>query len=147
MAYFNQIGKINYEGQDIDNFYFAYRIPQDYYRAGLFQPYFIQNGERVERIAEKVYGDASLYWLILVYNNIVDPYNELPMDNEELENMAALQAELEYGPSYTENQFAQVHDELFLINEAKRSIQLPLRETIARIQDNVDEFFRNQRNQ
>lgn len=147
MSYFDQIGKINFAGQDIDNFYFGYKIPEEYYRSGLFQPYFIRNGERIERIAQKIYGDDKLYWVILTYNKIVDPYNELPLDNEELENLTALQAQLDFGDGYTELQFAQTLEVLFEENEAKRSIQLPLRETVARIQEDVDAFFRLQREQ
>lgn len=147
MSYFNQIGKITYRGQKLDNFFFSYRIPSDYYRAGLFQPYFMQNGERIERVAEKFYGDDELYWIILVYNNIVDPINELPLDNEELENLAALQVIIDYGEGYTENEFAQTLDRLFLENEQKRAIEIPLKETVSKIQDNVDAFFRRQRNQ
>lgn len=147
MSYFNQIGKITFEGQPLDNFFFAYRIPEDYYKAGAFQHYFIRNGERIERVAQKAYGDDKLYWVILIYNNIVDPYNDLPLDNEELENKALLQAQLEHGDGYTENQYAQVLEALFLENEAKREIQLPLKETLSIILDDVDAFFRRQRQQ
>lgn len=46
----------------------------------VFLPYTIQEGERAEDIAYHYYGDANYAWLVYLANNIVDPYNEWPMD-------------------------------------------------------------------
>ncbi len=47
--------------------------------------YNIQDGETPETVAEKVYEDSGLYWLILQINNIVDPYTQWPLSNVSLE--------------------------------------------------------------
>jgi hypothetical protein len=42
---------------------------------GVFLTYNIKDGERPEHIAERIYGDPSFHWLILITNEIVDPYH------------------------------------------------------------------------
>ena len=37
--------------------------------------YDVKEGERPEHIADKIYGDPELHWLILFSNNIIDPQN------------------------------------------------------------------------
>ena len=41
----------------------------------VFIEYDIKDGERPEHIAERVYGDTAYHWLILLTNDIVDPYH------------------------------------------------------------------------
>jgi hypothetical protein len=47
--------------------------------------YIIEDGDRPEILAEKVYGDAQAHWIILYANNIYDPYYDWPMDNRTFE--------------------------------------------------------------
>ncbi len=47
--------------------------------------YIIQDGDRPEILAEKVYGDAQAHWVILYANNIYDPYYDWPMDDRTFE--------------------------------------------------------------
>jgi hypothetical protein len=42
---------------------------------GAFVEYDIKDGERPEHIAERVYGDPSFHWLVLMTNDIIDPYH------------------------------------------------------------------------
>lgn len=44
-----------------------------------FDEYDVQDGETPENLAFKLYGDAALHWLILHYNEIVDPRFEWPL--------------------------------------------------------------------
>jgi hypothetical protein len=46
----------------------------------VFLPYTIKEGERAEDIAYHYYGDTNYAWLVYLSNNIIDPYNEWPMD-------------------------------------------------------------------
>jgi hypothetical protein len=46
--------------------------------------YEIQSGEQPEDVAYKVYGDAKLYWTVLLINEIIDPYNGWYMSDEVL---------------------------------------------------------------
>ena len=41
-----------------------------------FMYYDVQDGETPEMIAEKIYGSPYWYWLILLYNDITDTFNE-----------------------------------------------------------------------
>lgn len=45
----------------------------------LFDTYDVKEGETPEIIAHKLYGDASLHWIVLLMNNITDRYHEWPM--------------------------------------------------------------------
>jgi hypothetical protein len=47
--------------------------------------YSIKDGERPEHIAERVYGDPGYHWLILLTNNIIDPYHGWYMSGSALE--------------------------------------------------------------
>lgn len=42
--------------------------------AGAFLEYDIKDGEKPEQIADRVYGDSSYAWVILLTNDIIDPY-------------------------------------------------------------------------
>ena len=41
----------------------------------LFLTYNIKDGERPEHIAERVYGNPNLHWIVLLTNTIIDPYH------------------------------------------------------------------------
>jgi hypothetical protein len=45
----------------------------------LYYEYSIQDGDTPEMIASKYYGDAELHWIVLIFNNIVDPFYDWPM--------------------------------------------------------------------
>jgi hypothetical protein len=40
----------------------------------VYYEYIVEDGERPDIIAEKYYGDSRVDWVILMYNQIVDPY-------------------------------------------------------------------------
>ena len=50
----------------------------------LFSKYDIKEGETPEMIAYKEYGDTDLHWVILLFNGIVNVYNEWPKSQREL---------------------------------------------------------------
>lgn len=51
-----------------------------------FEYYTIVEGERPDQIAEKLYGDAGLDWVILVSNNIINYYDQWPLTVNEFNN-------------------------------------------------------------
>ena len=51
------------------------------------EKYVLKAGERPEDIAYQLYGDAELHWVILLLNNIIDPYNEWYYTPEQVEAM------------------------------------------------------------
>ena len=52
----------------------------------VFYQYDIRDGETPEIIASKLYGDSGYHWIILLANDIVNPYYDWPMSYENLIN-------------------------------------------------------------
>ncbi len=50
----------------------------------VYYDYSVKDGERADTIAFKYYGDASLDWVVLVTNNIIDPEFEWPLSSTAL---------------------------------------------------------------
>lgn len=50
-----------------------------------FSDYSIIDGERPETLAYRVYGRADYHWIILLFNEIHDPFFSWPLSNDELE--------------------------------------------------------------
>lgn len=55
-------------------------------REGLYESYQIKDGERPDTLAHKFYGRSELHWVILLFNEIIDPYYEWPLSQSELES-------------------------------------------------------------
>lgn len=51
-----------------------------------FNKYNIIGDERPDNVAQKVYGDSSLDWIVLLSNNIINVYDEWPMSQEAFDN-------------------------------------------------------------
>jgi|TARA_B110000967_G_scaffold189765_1_gene213803 hypothetical protein len=45
----------------------------------LFDRYDVDSGDKPEDVAFKVYGSADLHWVVLLTNNIINPYYEWPL--------------------------------------------------------------------
>lgn len=63
-----------------------------------FYQYAIQEGESPEMIAHKLYGNVEDHWIILLFNNIVDPYFDWPMR----QNVLNKYIEQKYLPNVTD---------------------------------------------
>lgn len=50
-------------------------------RCDIYYPYDILDGERPEIVSDKFYGKVDYDWLILMFNERLDPYYYWPMDN------------------------------------------------------------------
>jgi len=48
--------------------------------SSLFYPYNIQDGDTPEMIASKYYGSPEKHWIVLLFNNIIDPQYDWPLD-------------------------------------------------------------------
>jgi hypothetical protein len=53
----------------------------------LFVEYLVKDGETPEEIAHRVYGSASLHWVLLLFNNIINPYFEWPLSQSDLDEL------------------------------------------------------------
>jgi hypothetical protein len=49
-----------------------------------FDTYFVQDGERADSVAYDYYDDVTMDWLILLVNEIHDPYFQWPLSYDEL---------------------------------------------------------------
>jgi len=45
-------------------------------RTKLYYDYYVNDGERPDIVAHKVYGDETLHWVIMMFNRSFDPYFE-----------------------------------------------------------------------
>lgn len=50
----------------------------------IYEKYTVQDGEKAEHIAARLYNNPLLHWVIFVTNDIVDPYNDWPLSDYDL---------------------------------------------------------------
>ena len=83
----------------------------------VFDQYKIIGDERPDNVAEKVYGDDNLDWVILMANNIIDMKNEWPMTQNDLStyiNEKYTQRELTYIHHYETIEFRDRNNQLLV---------------------------------
>ena len=49
----------------------------------LFYPYAMRNGETIEQISHDIYGSSKYHWILLLLNQIQDPFYDLVLDDRE----------------------------------------------------------------
>ena len=49
----------------------------------MFDTYDVKEGETPEMIADKLYGNHELHWIVLLMNNVTDRYHQWPMNNNQ----------------------------------------------------------------
>ena len=55
----------------------------------LFDKYDVQEGEKPEDIAYKIYGEADYFWVVTLVNNIVNRYYDWPLDEYNFQQYVA----------------------------------------------------------
>jgi hypothetical protein len=50
----------------------------------VYYPYSVKDGERPDTIAHDYYGNSEYAWLVMVVNQIIDPYLQWPLDDRTL---------------------------------------------------------------
>lgn len=55
----------------------------------IFSKYDVKEGQRPEDVAYEEYGDTGLHWIILMMNEMTDPYYDWPMSLRDLESYVA----------------------------------------------------------
>jgi hypothetical protein len=55
-------------------------------KEGLYSPYRIKENDRPDTLAHRFYGKSDLHWLILLFNEIIDPYFDWPLNDRALNN-------------------------------------------------------------
>lgn len=84
----------------------------------LYDEYDMMDGETVEIVAEKIYGNPELHWVIMLVNQKYDYLRDFPMSSEEFEEYMDEQ--------YGSNKFAVRHYERKgLVSEARAILKVP----------------------
>lgn len=86
--YFNYFPKIQYSLEDnitnlnlITNIIFRYKFNDELKENdAAYYYYTVKDGEKPEDIAYRVYDSAERHWMILAFNNILDPLSDWPKD-------------------------------------------------------------------
>jgi len=82
--YFENFPVITYKKKDVTNLLRRVAIRSKVKTNTLFfDTYDVKEGETPEIIADKLYGDSQLHWIIMLVNNIVDRYHEWPMSGNQ----------------------------------------------------------------
>jgi len=83
-GYFNFFPSTNYANNLVTNIISKVKFDQSVQENfAVFYPYTIQQGERADQIAARVYDDPTLDWIIYLSNNITDPYYDWPLSQEQ----------------------------------------------------------------
>ena len=65
---------------EVKNLFKRGKLREDIFQeTTFFEQYQIQGDDRPDNVAQKVYGDAALDWLVLLSNNIINLYEEWPL--------------------------------------------------------------------
>lgn len=124
--------------------------------ATAFSNYNIKDSDKPDIIADKLYDDSQLYWIVFMVNDIVDYYNDWPLSSNELdaycirkyginevhslhhyEDLDGHTVDLSH-PDYDRKAISNYQYELD-INESKRNIRLLLPQYVDQLLTEVEE--------
>jgi hypothetical protein len=82
--YFSNFPLIQYGGETVRDISRRSKVVDEVFSDPyVFLPYTIREGEKPEDVAYYYYGTVDDTWLVLLANNITDPYAQWPLDDEE----------------------------------------------------------------
>lgn len=86
-GYFNNLPTIEYGKKIARNLITRPKIKEFILgNPNVIYDYVIKDGERPDTIANAYYGDSNFVWLIFLANNIVDPYYDWPLTQEQFKD-------------------------------------------------------------
>ena len=101
MTYFRELPNLNYQSFlkernnstdfiQVKNIFRRAKLRDDlsYIFTSLIK-YYIRDGFRPDRVAEEIYGDAGLDWVIITSANIINIRDQWPLDSREMYNYAS----------------------------------------------------------
>ena len=126
----------------VKNIFEQYRILDRYkIDASSFLQYDIQDNEHIEMISYKFYDTIDFWWIIVAFNDIKNPFFDMPLSDEQLVEYAKILAEREGKYPYP------IYYKLLAeTNENKRKILIPRKQFIADIVWNYREAILRDRN-
>jgi hypothetical protein len=98
MSYFNNVPMVSYpitstktgvtSNYTARNILVRARILQNIKDATTtYLTYSVRDGERPEHLAKRIYGRSDLHWIILMFNDIIDPMFQWPLSSNEVTNI------------------------------------------------------------
>lgn len=100
MGYFSSFSNIEYPSPFSDrssnrdyvtakNIFRRAKIREDFFQSAIvFDKYLIIGDDRADTVAEEVYGDPGLDWVVLLSNNMINVRSEWPMTEADLQSYA-----------------------------------------------------------
>lgn len=86
--YFDNFPIIKYNGIDVRDITRRKKFLQNNLNNPfVFLPYTIKDSDRPEDIAYYYYGSVDYTWLVLLPNNIIDPYHQWPLSDDNFDKM------------------------------------------------------------
>lgn len=86
MKYFENFPQVDYNGRQVTDLTRRNRFLKTVQNNPmLYYPYTVKEGERPEDIALNYYGSTDYTWLVYMSNNIIDPYHQWPLSEEQFE--------------------------------------------------------------
>ena len=74
----------------VKNFFKKGKLREDIFQnIAFFDKYYIRGNDRPDNVANEVYGDPTLDWVVLLSNNIINVYNEWPLDQSSFDAYVA----------------------------------------------------------
>lgn len=154
MNVFENHGKISYLGYYVTDITKRVAI-SDFIKehTSLFEHYIVKDGETPEIIAFKAYKDPQYHWVIMLTNDIIDPFHDWVMSVSELEayvlntyGSLTNTHHWEYGGEVVDSSYPMAAPISNLqyeerVNEAKRKIKILKPEYIPMIEEQMVSIF------
>lgn len=100
MAFFNRLPNVEYDQKPlvfpysekeyvlVKNFFRRHKITEESYNyINFFNEYVLTDEDRIDYLAFKTYGQSELDWVILITNNLINSYFDLPIKESNLYEM------------------------------------------------------------
>lgn len=83
--FFSQFPKISYKGYILNDITKRVVIP-DYIKNNVdyYYLYQVKEGQTIEHVAQEVYGDPEYNWVIILMNDIIDPFYDWVLSSDEI---------------------------------------------------------------
>lgn len=87
MKYFSKLPLVNYNGQSVRNLLAKAQLtPETKRSTTIFYPYTMRGEDRADVLSYKYYDNADYTWLIWMANEVIDPYYDLPLSEDDFQS-------------------------------------------------------------
>lgn len=84
--YFKNFPLVQYGQNEVRNIILKARLAKDLLeKFDNFYPYTVKEGERITEVAYNYYGSIDYVWLVMVSNDLIDPYYDWPLTQSEFD--------------------------------------------------------------